>query len=541
MSPPNPKGGWIPNSNLIGNRLQQSAVQPSIYACTKATNYDKDKTEQNMGKGKLKAKVDKDKDRDNIIEENSSIRTNSSFSRIPEEILLEILSRLPPKVVFNIRSVSKSINKLTRTSEFTTKHSLNYCKALSGNVTGFFCQCRGFRHLWDDRPLNEYKWITAEYLADPEFILLEPEPNPVPDPSLKLLKQKGKNSNEVVEIIDSCNGLLFCCIYNGKKIVQTYFVCNPFTKESVSLPFPPRNTSILSRFSFALLADTTSKGYLQYKVFCVFKPRGGGDVEPYSVLLIFSSETGKWEEIDERLPPLIYENNMIGVKMVLNGRLFMNCLEDHILVCHLINNKRCYELIEAPCSRSLGRSLWKSKDEKLFCYYHGFDDTVSVWSLCGNDENELKEWKLEHNKEIEMLTEDVLCQVNGAKKWNINRMREILKPRVAFKIIASKPESNVIYLWKGLLLLKYDVKERNFEKVWGFERGTGPTTSCVFPYVHSFAPIQIAQMKEDEKEVERSMNGLGVKDYYEEELQGSWAKKRNNRKTRRKNAALHPD
>jgi hypothetical protein len=60
----------------------------------------------------------------------------------------------------------------------------------------------------------------------------------------------------------------------------------------------------------------------------VFKPRGGGNVEPYSVLLIFSSETGKWEEIDERLPPFIYENNMIGVKMVLNGRLFVK--ESHI-------------------------------------------------------------------------------------------------------------------------------------------------------------------------------------------------------------------
>jgi hypothetical protein len=36
------------------------------------------------------------------------------------------------------------------------------------------------------------------------------------------------------------------------------------------------------------------------------------------------------------------------------------------------------------------------------------------------------------------------------------------------------------------------------------------------------------------------MNGLNVNDDYKEELTGSWAKMRKNRKTRRKNVALHP-
>ena len=461
-----------------------------------------------MGKGKLKPGR-KQPSKDINIEENSiEIMYSSFFSRIPEEILLEILSwllsSLPIKEIFNIRRVSKGINKLTRTPAFAAKHSRN-CKPL----TGFFYQCR--------ERLNS---INGKYLYDTKFIpLLEPEPSDlVPDPSLMFLKQKGKNSNEVVELIDSCNGLLLCCTYNGKKCVQTYLVCNPFTKERASLPHPPRTTSMLNgRFSFALLADTTSYGYLRYKVFCVFlnPNRKCPDHQQYSTLLILSSETGKWEEIDERLPPLCDENSMIYSKVVLNGRLFWNCLEDYILVCQ--NKKRCYELIEAPCSLSLGRSLWKSKDDKLLCYYHRFvDDTVCVWSK----ELELEGWKVEENKEeFERLTEDVLCQLTAIKSCRWKSIRGLsIKSRAAFKIIGYNPGSNMIYLWKDMLL-RYDVKERKFENVWGVECGLA--TSCLLPYTHSFAPIQIninnAKIKDEEKEmVEGSMNALSVKDDSEE-------------------------
>ena len=225
--------------------------------------------------------------------------------------------------------------------------------------------------------------------------------------SVELLKQKLKNSNEVVELIDSCNGLILCCTYNGKKCVQTYLVCNPFTKERASFPYPPWKTSMLNgRFSFDLLVDITSDSYLQYKAFCVvLRPNRKCLDQQYSTLLILSSKTGKWEEIGEWLPPLCDENSMIYSKVELNGRLFWNCLEDYILVCQ--NKKHCYELIEVPCSLSLGRSLWKFKDDKLLCYYHRFvDDTVCVWSK----ELELEGWKVEENKEqFERLTEDVLC------------------------------------------------------------------------------------------------------------------------------------
>ena len=130
------------------------------------------------------------------------------------------------------------------------------------------------------------------------------------------------------------------------------------------------------------------------------------------------------------------------------------------------------------------------------------------------------------------MAEDELC---AATKW-INKKRG-LDSRVAHKIIGSKLESNFIYLWQDVHdeLVRYDVKERDSMTMWGFG---APTTSCVLPYMHNFAPIAQVNL-ELEKEVERSMNDLSFKDDLEElmALQRSQAKKRNNRKTRRKNAA----
>jgi hypothetical protein len=97
---------------------------------------------------------------------------------------------------------------------------------------------------------------------------------------------------------------------------------------------------------------------------------------------------------------------------------------------------------------------------------------------------ELEGWKVEENKEeFERLIEDVLCQLTATKSDQLISIKSL----VAFKIIGYNPGSNVIYLWKDMLL-RYDVKERKFENVWGFECGLA--TSCLLPYMHSFAPIQ---------------------------------------------------
>uniref|UniRef100_A0A2N9FQ77 Uncharacterized protein n=1 Tax=Fagus sylvatica TaxID=28930 RepID=A0A2N9FQ77_FAGSY len=419
-----------------------------------------------MGKFKPKAKSkSKEKQSSSIAKDNENSITNveetNAFSKIQAgaEILLEVVSRLPPKDIFKIKSVSKGIHNLTTKPEFAAKHFLN-CKALSANLTGFFCQ-----------------FVDSEYFYDPEFIPIEPDADRLPDTPLNFLKDGKNNSYDVVKVFDSCNGLLLCCIYTGKKKVKTYLVCNPLTKECVALPFHNKRSN---KFYYALLAETTYAGYFTYKVVCVLTPK---DNDSCSILLVFSSETGEWKEFEEiSLPALCYES-MMGSKVVLNSKLFWDCLEGHILVCHLNKNgasQRCYELIQSPRA-PLGRSLWKSKD-KLFCYCQGFDNEFPVWSLSLNNEKEL-EWKVEGCKEFEMLNEDLSKEFASG----LTQATKGPKPRVGFKIIGFKPESNLIYLWKPDLIIKYDFTERDLEILWGY--GGAPLPSRILPYVHSFAKM----------------------------------------------------
>nr|POF14624.1 hypothetical protein CFP56_26726 [Quercus suber] len=280
---------------------------------------------------------------------------------------------------------------------------------------------------------------SGQCYADINFIPIKPEADRFVDSLFSFLKS---DCLDVVEVVDSCNGLLLCCIYTGicedygmTMFKTTWFVCNPLTKKHVILPYPKRSTLVY----YGLLADTTNFGYLQFKIVCIFSSK---DDDYCSMLSVFSSETGEWKELEERLPPLCHYSVM-GSKLVCNGSLFWDCLEGHILVFHLnkkSKSQNCYELIEAPRA-PLGRSLWKSSD-KLFCYCHGFNDEFPVWSLSISDEEEI-EWKVEGCKEFEMLTEDVS---NGVAN-SLTNIR-VQKPRVKFNVIGFNPESNVIYAWK---------------------------------------------------------------------------------------------
>ena len=245
-----------------------------------------------MGKRKSKGKekaVRSEKQSSSLTIDSENSITNQEqtdvFSKFSEEILLEVPSRLPTKDVCNIRSLSKGINNLTRRPDFAAKHFRN-CKT---DFAGFYHQSFGMDWEWWH---NE----SGQCHDDPNFILIEPEADRSVDSLFNFLK---KESDDDVEVIDSCNGLLLCCIYAGMVMYKTtWFVCNPSTKKHVTLPYPKRSTLVY----YGLLADTTNFGYLQFKIVCMFSSKD----DDYCSMSVFSSETGEWKELEERLPPLCH-------------------------------------------------------------------------------------------------------------------------------------------------------------------------------------------------------------------------------------------
>ncbi|KAH7847649.1 hypothetical protein Vadar_028530 [Vaccinium darrowii] len=419
-------------------------------------------------------------------EEKRETITSEIFTKLPakNEIVLEIFSRLPPKTVFKLKGVSKTIRDQTKQLNFIAKHSHNYKPSTSS--TGFFYQ--GVTCPDHDVPMDRVL----------DFIGFTPvigsEHGCLPDPSLNFLKQRG--DEDLVELIDSCNGLLLCSNTESIHSVTTYFVCNPLTREKVVIPDPCRGSD---RVCYSLIADLNSHGYLQFKVVCLFRPK---DTDLGTELLVFSSENGVWEEIEERLPELHHESVM-GSKVFFNGSLFWDCFEDKILVCQLNTKKsqRFHKLLEA-LGAPLGRCLWECGNQ-LLCYCHGFPDEFPSWRLQINEKNEIMTWKREDGKQFENLSEDI-STVNS-EGWVIKRKA---MPVIRFKIIGYNPESEMAFLWVHETIYSYVFKDRRLELVgefgdpWWSQLWRFHSRSCVVAYKHSFGEIQTGKMEEEESEAE---------------------------------------
>lgn len=354
------------------------------------------------------------------------------LSKLPNKTLLEILYRLTPVGLLKIRSISKTLSNLTKQCFFIAKY------LRINTVTGFFYQ---------EKACSDSKQLPDK----PSFIPIEPQEGRLPDPHLNFLKQKNKIVQ--IQVIDSCNdGLLLC---SGSRVGRsgldkTWFVCNPLTMEKLALPHPRRQSC---KSIYALVADFTSSGYLEFKVLCLFGPKKG---DPNSKLSIFSLETGEWEEVEECPPPLCDKFSM-GSKVFFNGRLLWDCLQDQILICHLNSkNQKCpYELLEAP-QAPLGRCLWGFED-KLRCYCHGFPDEFPAWSIRLDDDKNEPKWELEDCEEFENLNEDICRDLKGRETTNKPT------PQIRFKILQYAPESQKIFLSIPNSVYSYELRNRSLE------------------------------------------------------------------------------
>lgn len=386
------------------------------------------------------------------------------------DVLLEIFSRLAPPTVLKSGYVSNGLCNFIKEANFAALYHKNF-KPLAGRaVTGFIFQEK--EESVDPRKRKLY---------GTHFFPIESEVGGLPDPSLQFLKQKGKT--DVVDIIDSCNGLLLCCNTTSRSKVETCFVCNPLTKEKVALPYV-RNRPNMVSVCYALMADLEAN-YLKYKVICLNRPKNSD--KKYTELSILFSETGKWMmELGEKLPP-IGSQIVDGSRVFFNGSLYWDCLEDYILVCHLNVEERQprYKLIQAPRA-PLGRCLWKSED-KLHCCCNILEDDyddVKDWTLSMDEEST---WKLEDDKDFRDLTL-AMC--------DLSTRESILEYGTAwhrFYIISYEPQSKTIFLFMPNLIYKYSFKQRMLYSVGDADTIRDSDLffhSRLFPYVHSLLPFQ---------------------------------------------------
>ncbi|KAL5702094.1 hypothetical protein ACHQM5_027353 [Ranunculus cassubicifolius] len=447
---------------------------------------------------------------------------------LPEDIIFNIFSRLSIKNLAKFRCLSKEFSKLHNNPHFQV------CRAATlkyTTPTGFFFQNKknGIRYKSanrnssdtdrfnnslrinaDDDIVNNGDFLinADDDIVNGDFLINaldeeedDEDDNDVPDPFLNFLKQ---NDNDIVDVLDSCSGLLLCTFaVKFSESRKSLYVCNPLTKEKVRIPFPDNRKKFdMDNDNCALFAEWNPSGCFLYKVICIHARERVSRSRINSWIFIFSSQTAAWERIDHELPALSDEI-MKKSKVIFNGALFWDCFDNHILVVlGKENKKRCFELIEAPKS-TYGRSIW-DHNGKLLCYCHGWniEDDSRVRQLSFNKNNKF-EWTIYNSKEFVSLEEDLWNEYASFRGNKYESFRAYDLPKfgrgVDFSIMAYSPKLKTLWLHSARTIFRFEMSERTL----GYHCGSSPyifglsvkktefrSMNCVFLYVHSFSAIQ---------------------------------------------------
>ncbi|CAH9132185.1 unnamed protein product [Cuscuta epithymum] len=193
-----------------------------------------------------------------------------------DQIIAEILVRLPPKSVYRFRAVSKSWNKLTSQPYFIKKYDSRQRPpdgvGLLSLFGDFYCPCN-FSHSKNRKKSVEYHSLDLEVSG----MFLEP-----------------------VKFINSSNGLILCS--QGGWYEEGYLVLNPVTKRSVSLPpLPPSSSSKLHSSIGLMCIENKSQLSAKYIVVQTGYHVLSGSEKGTLMTVTYSSETGVWVEAKLRV------------------------------------------------------------------------------------------------------------------------------------------------------------------------------------------------------------------------------------------------
>ncbi|KAF3452327.1 hypothetical protein FNV43_RR02760 [Rhamnella rubrinervis] len=241
-----------------------------------------------------------------------------------DDILCEILLRLPEKSVFKCILVSKRWLHLMCSSSFR----YGYCTRWKTNfhLVGFFVS----NHLYLGRHKNGIQRPPSE----PAIQLLSTSDEGDVLKFSGVLKQLGY-------FIDSSNGLLLC----GRH-PMTYYVWNPMTKQTYQLPQPRQ---YYKNLCMAFFIENCSDETLHYKVIRARCDCRLIEVNTVSVE-IFSSATGMWKHFTLTCSSP-FGLSPWTVATVINGVIYWFAKQGNIAIFDPHLGERCIVLVKLPTGK----------------------------------------------------------------------------------------------------------------------------------------------------------------------------------------------
>ncbi|CAL5406109.1 unnamed protein product [Camellia sinensis] len=358
-------------------------------------------------------------------------------SKLPDELTVEILCRLPEKPLIQFKSVSKAWYLLI--SDVCVPRISS-----SAPLSGFL-----FRLI----PLLPFSDFLMEY---------------VPSDCRRTLLDRGRfveSYSKLLpfqptarDVLDCCNGLLLILHRSSvpPSVPSQYYVCNPATKQCVAIPVNPNHLDP----KYAVLAfnpvesPQNNTNNNNYKIVRLASSASTASVTHPPELDVFSSVTGKW--VNHPVPlqpePELYGFKWLYKSVYLDGVLYMLSYSRYLL-CFDLNadnlNPRAVKLPNKGKALGVG-FIGMSKD--CFYYSNHVENAILVWSL--DHDRSLDHdhhWILKHS-----ICIDDLVRFHHGRILDRYRLSPLLVP------CALHPTSEVIFIAIPRLIFSYNLKTNQF-------------------------------------------------------------------------------
>ncbi|KAF9592967.1 hypothetical protein IFM89_019271 [Coptis chinensis] len=318
----------------------------------------------------------------------------SHIHHLPEEIMHDILSRLPVQSLSQCRFVSKDWYNFVMNPTLVNLHHSRINKRDLGNSFLVLCQSDRHGHRSKLYLLDNGNYNTSNNVRT----------------SLNPLKIKFDRVTLIIELVGSSNGFicLNTCPYDGE-----FYICNPITRDKLMLPRAPslyKEGGIWFPSSYGFAFDATTNTHKVVSAWYFADKDNISRIQ--TVITIYNLASGTWKLIEEDIPCEIVPTYTLlpTCQVFVNGSLHWEISlknsvweEDRCIGAINIADEKFRSFRKPPMdldNRVLKLRTLSSLREHL-CVIDEFNDCMVIWIMkCYGVE---ESWTRELNIRKEMI------------------------------------------------------------------------------------------------------------------------------------------